>query len=49
MMGHPSERRDFSVNLRSLGIAAAAALIGLLSTFAAYCLLGLIHLFYIVR
>jgi len=45
MMGHPSERRDFSVNLRSLGIAAAAALIGLLSTFAAYCLLGLIHLF----
>ncbi len=38
-------RGDFSTDLRLLGIAGAAALIGLLSTGAAYVLLRLIRLF----
>jgi H+/Cl- antiporter ClcA len=38
-------RRDFSANGRLLGIAAAAALVGVLSTVAAYALLQLIRLF----
>ncbi len=42
----PSDtRRDFAADSRLLGIAAAAALVGVLSTVAAYALLKLISLF----
>jgi H+/Cl- antiporter ClcA/CBS domain-containing protein len=44
-MQHDSHKRDFSVNARLPGISALAAVIGLLSTAAAFVLLGLIHLF----
>ena len=40
-----THKRDFAVNARLPGIAALAAVIGLLSTLAAFVLLNLIHLF----
>jgi H+/Cl- antiporter ClcA/predicted transcriptional regulator len=42
-MSHP--RRDFAADARLLAIAAAAAVVGVLSTLAAYALLQLIRLF----
>lgn len=44
-MSSASHKRDFSANARLPGIAALAAVIGLCATFAAFVLLGLIHLF----
>jgi len=38
-------RKDFAADRRLLGIAAAAACVGILSTVAAYALLQLIRLF----
>ncbi|MFC5427433.1 chloride channel protein [Paraburkholderia denitrificans] len=40
-----SHKRDFSANNRLPGVAALAAVIGLLATLAAFALLSLIHLF----
>ncbi|TAL95034.1 MAG: CBS domain-containing protein [Paraburkholderia sp.] len=44
-MQHDTHKRDFSTNARLPGISALAAGIGALSTFAAFVLLNLIHLF----
>jgi hypothetical protein len=44
-MSMDSHKRDFSANARLPGIFALAACIGVVSTFAAFVLLNLIHLF----
>ncbi|TAM04731.1 MAG: CBS domain-containing protein [Paraburkholderia sp.] len=44
-MHDDSHKRDFSANNRLPGVAALAAVIGLLATLAAFVLLSLIHLF----
>ena len=44
-MSHDSTKRDFAANARLPGISALAAVIGGISTCAAFVLLGLIHLF----
>ncbi len=44
-MTHDTHKRDFSTNARLPGISALAAVIGALSTLAAFVLLSLIHLF----
>jgi H+/Cl- antiporter ClcA/predicted transcriptional regulator len=44
-MKHDTHKRDFSSNARLPGISALAAVIGALSTLAAFVLLSLIHLF----
>ena len=44
-MSHDTTKRDFAANARLPGISALAAVIGGISTCAAFVLLGLIHLF----